>query len=551
MGKRIIALFLLSACLLSLGAVGGRIIPIGDPLYTKMEDLYLISGRSGLQSSRPWSEGEARMMLDRLDFSSLNGIGQMLYRSIEEDLENRAYFLTPSLEVSPELYAHINSEDFCTDQYWAYGFNDRKPFASASVEAGIGPFYTYTELAYGYGRVTNKDGFSEVGDLAEDGFHGIGAIVGKDEDTLRIPVSSAVYSPNLMFNFPQVDMLEIDIPRRTSFTFSFDSITFGYLRDRLSWGRSKIGNFIFDDHVSRMDYLFLKLYCDRFSLDYIIYLPEVDYSNGNSNDFDGKTRIMLAHMLSFRILDNLSFSISENVMYSFTAAELAYFNPAMIFHNLNNSKTLNAIAHLELEYVPVNGLRLYTQFALDQATAPTEDDSQPMALGFNAGAEYAFAIDDSIISFFIEGSYTSPYLYRRNHVDFLVFNRYSINRPYGKFPIFTYLGFPYGGDSIALYAECGYRKIDSLSVTLSLLYLLHGEVSIMSPHSSSGNNNSAPDIKGNTPTGDAYHNLCISLDVRYPFSISIFDIEGFINAAYAMSREKADAQLSVGVSVRI
>ena len=167
------------------------------------------------------------------------------------------------------------------------------------------------------------------------------------------------------------------------------------------------------------------------------------------------------------------------------------------------------------------------------------------------GAEYAFAIDDSIISFFIEGSYTSPYLYRRNHVDFLVFNRYSINRPYGKFPIFTYLGFPYGGDSIALYAECGYRKIDSLSVTLSLLYLLHGEVSIMSPHSSSGNNNSAPDIKGNTPTGDAYHNLCISLDVRYPFSISIFDIEGFINAAYAMSREKADAQLSVGVSVRI
>lgn len=548
MRKAFLILFMLLA-ILPLSAEGGRMIKLSDTLYEDMEDLYLLNGLSGLSSSRPWSESEVKMMLSRLTYDSLDSLSKTLFDSIKGKLREEKYYFVPSLSISPEIYYHTNGEHFRHDTYWHYGFNERNPFALASIEAGLGPFYTYSELTFGYGRVTGYDTFIKTGDI--ENYCGIGAIVPETEESLELIDKSTVYSSAFLFNFPKLTMLEIDMPRRTSFTFGFEDITFGFLRDKLSWGRSKLGNFIFDDHVSKMDYLFLKLYFNRFSFDYVLYLPEVDYSNGNSNVYDGRNRIMLAHMLSFRILDNLSMAVSENIMYAYKTGELFQFNPSMIFHNLNNSETLNAIAHLEIEYVPTRGLRLYTQFALDQATIITEPDTQPMAFGVSLSAEYAMRLGNGILSFFAEGAYTSPYLYRRDKVDFIVFNRYSTNVIYRKIPIFTYIGFPYGGDSIAAYFDVSYRMPDSLSITLSCMYLLHGEVTMLASHSSTGDNSKAPDIHRATPTGNASHHVVLVLDVRYPYSFSIFTLEGFVNIAYIYDEGNHDFQLAVGASISI
>ena len=419
MRKAFLILFMLLA-ILPLSAEGGRMIKLSDTLYEDMEDLYLLNGLSGISSSRPWSESEVKMMLSRLDYDALNPLSRTLFDSIRGKLQEKKYYLAPHVSISPEIYYHTDGEHFRRDTYWHYGFNERNPFVLASIEAGLGPFYTYSELAFGYGRVTGYDTFIKTGDIED--WCGIGAVVPEEDGSLELLDKSVPYSSAFLFNFPKLTMLEIDIPRRTSFTFAFDDMTFGFLRDKLSWGRSKIGNFIFDDHVSRMDYLFLKLYYKRFGFDYVIYLPEVDYSSMNSNLYEGRNRVMLAHMLSFRILDNLSMAVSENVMYSFRTGEFFQFNPAMIFHDLNNSETLNAIAYLELEYVPIRGLRIYTQFVLDQATIITEKNTQPPAFGISLSTEYAMKLGDGILSFFAEGAYTSPYLYRRENVDFIVFN---------------------------------------------------------------------------------------------------------------------------------
>lgn len=548
MRKALLILFML-LIILPLSAEGGRMIKLSDTLYEDMEDLYLLNGLSGLSSSRPWSESEVKMMLSRLDYDALNPLSRTLFDSIRGKLQEKKYYLAPHVSISPEIYYHTDGEHFRRDTYWHYGFNERNPFVLASIEAGLGPFYTYSELAFGYGRVTGYDTFIKTGDIED--WCGIGAVVPEEDGSLELLDKSVPYSSAFLFNFPKLTMLEIDIPRRTSFTFAFDDMTFGFLRDKLSWGRSKIGNFIFDDHVSRMDYLFLKLYYKRFGFDYVIYLPEVDYSSMNSNLYEGRNRVMLAHMLSFRILDNLSMAVSENVMYSFRTGEFFQFNPAMIFHDLNNSETLNAIAYLELEYVPIRGLRIYTQFALDQATIITEKNTQPPAFGISLSTEYAMKLGDGILSFFAEGAYTSPYLYRRENVDFIVFNRHSTNVKYRRIPIFTYIGFPYGGDSIAAYGEVSYRIPDSISLALSCMYLAHGEVTMLSTHSSTGNNDSPPDIHSTTPTGNVSHHAVISLDARYPYSFSIFTLEGFVNIAYIYDDGYHDFQLAVGASISI
>lgn len=547
--RRLLGLLIIASLASCLFAAGG-VFPLSHPVYSEMEALYVLCGNAGLSPSRPWSGKEVSRMLSSLDEASLSVTGKALFNRISSYLEAEEAYLDAGLVLSPEAYWHSNDEDFVTDSQWAYGFNERKPFLSLSLSAGIGPFHTYSELSYGYGRVTNDDVFKSLDEIFGEDFPGVGAIVGADEGSLRIPIRSAVYSPSFLFNLPPMDMLEIDIPRRTALLFSFDSIDFGYLRDRMQWGSARIGNFIFDSHVEKMDRLFLKAQSRRFSFDYVIYLPETDWSNANQNDYDGKSRLMFAHMLTLRPIDRLSISISENVMYSFTTAEPGYFNPATIFHNLNNSDTLNALAHLEIVYVPINGLKLYAQGVLDQATAPTEGDSQAAAFGLDAGASYTWLRRSDIFTVALEGAYTSPYLYRRQGVDFIIFNRYSINDPYGKFPIFTFIGFPYGGDAIAAQLEASWQRVGSLSLETRILYILHGEVGLFSPHSSKGNGH-APDIKDWTPTGEVSHNIVASATLRWPFSVSLLDFEAFIDLSYLHLGGKDDIQLSFGISAAL
>ena len=70
-------------------------------------------------------------------------------------------------------------------------------------------------------------------------------------------------------------------------------------------------------------------------------------------------------------------------------------------------------------------------------------------------------------------------------------------------------------------------------------------------HSSTGDNNKAPDIHGATPTGNATHHVVLALDARYPYSFSIFELEGFVNIAYIYDEGNHDFQLAIGVSISV
>ena len=64
----------------------------------------------------------------------------------------------------------------------------------------------------------------------------------------------------------------------------------------------------------------------------------------------------MIHTLEFRPIDSLYILISEDLMYrmaSDQALDLSFFNPAYIYHNLNNRSIFNAIAYLEVKWAPI------------------------------------------------------------------------------------------------------------------------------------------------------------------------------------------------------
>ena len=537
-----IALSFILLSLITLSLFAGRVISIDNPIYEYIDSLFLLEGKAMLSSSRPWSASVAQNELARIDKNRLSGLSLKLYSAIEEELDAFDASLDGFVSISPELYMHSNPS-FDKPSLWDYSFEERKAFFSMGFSYLIDGFFLETGLSYRYGKATNKDSFKTVDT-------GIGALVPYGE-SISVLDSSYLYSKSVLFNLPEIDLLYLETPSRTNLGYDGKHVSLGYFRDYLSWGRSKIGNFIFDDHISSQDYLSFKLYDSNKAFDYVLLLPEVDFSQRWANIYSDKNRVMMAHMFSFSLLDSLSISISENVMYSYIEPELKYFNPLYVFHNLNNSDALNAIAHAELEFLPVNGLRLYSQVALDQAQAPTELEGQPAAYGVSLGAECILPFEDSFIRLSLEGALTTPFLYRRNLVDFIVFERYATNFPYQKYAFFTYLGFEYGGDAIALNANIEYFNLGGFSSKLAFLAVLHGGTNIYTSHSSSGNNINWPDIKLPILSDGGFNAFRISSDNRYSFKLLGKECECFLNAAFVFLKDDYDLQLAMGASIEL
>lgn len=285
------------------------------------------------------------------------------------------------LDASFENYIHTNNEDFFLPQHWIRGFEERKPFLKLKLDAAIDDdFYTYCDLQYGMGRVTKNDQFvtlnypNGMGYVTEDGY--IGSY--KVDDGSHMLLWSNQYSKTFATNVPAASALfDFVWPKRAIVSFSGKNRNLQFGRDRIETGSSKAGSLLLDDHSDFNDHFTLSFFSNRFK-----YTWRNVFLNGitKSGESDVKeSRIFMIHTLEFRPIDSLSILISEDLMYrmaSDQALDLSFFNPAYIYHNLNNRSIFNAIAYLEVKWAPIKKWEFNTQFVLDQAIAPNEDDSQ-------------------------------------------------------------------------------------------------------------------------------------------------------------------------------
>lgn len=606
-------------------SVNPKTFPLTSDLYDLMDDLYSLQGLARPSSSRPWSQSEAELIFSRIDATDLSKAQQRIYDSIQDildeglrwdfedfslggqiDLAIEAYLHTNYISYSDYLAAGAEKKDsyFITDSDWIRGFEQRRPLAKASMDFSISDFfYTYCDLQYGYGRVSKYDNFVSLnpnytgnyGILTTDGYIG-SYYMGNPADypsndwETHMMVYSEQYSKNFATNIlPKSDHFDFIWPKRAIFAVGGEKWSLQYGRDRLEIGNAMFGNMLVDNHTDFHDFLSATFYSGKFKYQWMNL-----FLNGITRNSEVRTddiRIYMIHSLEFRPLKDLSFIISEDVMYKIASYEegsqvmdLSFLNPSFIYHNLNNRSMFNAIAYAEVNWTPFKGIETYGQFALDQATAPNEDpNSQGAAWGFVVGTKYTKEIGEGVAKVYSEFAYTTPLLYRRDEVDFIKMTRYfhldtdsqlqldgTHSCEFGSNAlVFEFIGFPYGGDAEVLELGGSYKLPNMLKAKVFGRFIQHGEFNMFSPHHYEGDtatgNAEMPNYQGSTPSGTKWlRAIVLSSNVEFDME-TFFKWPGvtleaeldwvgkwdFDNDTKQYSNGRTDTQFSIEVNLSI
>lgn len=533
--KLIVVLLALLSLLFPLSATSDSfVIPLSSSLYEEIDTLYITQGLSTPSSSRPWSVGETEKILSRLKEENLSSEEKIILSRVEDEIsklmrwdDGDGFSYSLSLDASLEGYIHTNGEEFYLPDSWQRGFEERKPLLKLSMDGAVNDnFYTYCDLQYGMGKVTKDDQFvtlnyeNGMGFVTSDGY--VGSY--KVNDGSHMLLWSNQYSKTFATNIPAATALfDFVWPKRAIVSFSGSNWNLQLGRDKIETGISKGGSLLLDDHSDWNDHFTLSFYSNRFK-----YTWRNVFLNGitRSGETDVKeSRIFMIHSLEFRPLDSLSILVSEDLMYRMAgdqAIDFSYFNPAYIYHNLNNRSIFNAIAYLEIKWAPANKWELNTQFILDQATAPNEDDSQKASWGVSLGGSYRDIRKNGWFSVSLDAVYTTPLLYRRDEVDFIKCMRYfhlttetqtngGISTRYGSNALsFEYLGFKYGGDAIFLTLGFDYNSFSDYKISSSISLLGKGEMNIFHSHNKDGKNDGLANYPYSTPSGDPTFYMMVS-----------------------------------------
>ena len=548
------------------------IFPSSDPVYSDMDSLYAEASLVRPSGNRPWSEAEARKLLSAVDRNSLGEYGMKLYDKIEERIERglrwnwgEDFSLTVGLEIAPEGYFHTNDESFITETDWERSYDERTSLLCLYIETGANDnFYLTSDIHYRYRRADRLDVFTpysttDGGRLTSDGY-----VASYKIDDGSFVSRSHFFSEKAMSNaFSDTTHFSFIWPRRAVFSFGGRDWNFSISRDYLSLGNAYFGNLLVDDHTFS-DYSKLTFFSPFFRFDSVLMFLNTAVNPGEHMDKEG--RIYLIHTLQFRILDRVSLTVSENVMYKYKTLSLMYFNPSYIYHNINNRSMFNAFLYLDVNVLLMKGFEFYGQFAMDQARAPNEDDSQSNSMGFVTGLSYRKPVHDGTLLLYAEYTKTMPLLYRRDEVDFIRTYRYNaVNADAYFVTYFDYIGFPYGGDTRMLEIKGKYTSLDSWEASLFTRFVQKGEVNIFTSHNTEGKNDGWANLSGDTPYGDRVrYFMVIGLEgasslsslFSWPevsFSFELDWISRFIytKSTQAVTERENDLQLTLGLKISV
>ena len=520
--KRVLLSFCALVCLMCLFGgplVSQEMLPLSSSVYENMKILYLVAGIGAPSNSIPWSKTEANLILSRIDRASLPETIQLVFDAVFNEIVagleiafDDVFSFGFGADVSIESYYHENKA-YSQEQDWIYGFEDRKPLVRLSLDFSLLDFfYVYCDAQYGRNRVNHLDTLSPFPNI------GVGAIIDPKDPNLTdsdadialdilergwYVAYSEIFSQRFLTNvFEYAYDFDFQWPKRALAVFGDAHWNISLARDKIRWGNGNSGNFIIGDHVDYHEYARYVTFSNRFKYEWLNVFFETNPSPQEVPD--RKFRILMAHRLEYRLLDWITVAVSENVMYQNNVFDFRYINPAFIYHNVNNRSMLNAIAHVELDFAFAKGLNVYAQYVMDQARAPYEAAVQSDAMGFLAGVEYAQTIGPGILVTSLEHALTSPALYRRDGVDFLMFRKYfshSATERIGYVVHLDYIGYQYGGDAQVLQWDAKYLIPNTGNIALRIFGMRHGEMGFFTPHNSAGNNTGLVDYAGTTPSG--------------------------------------------------
>jgi len=278
--------------------------------------------------------------------------------------------------------------------------------------------------------------------------------------------------------------LDYHFPTRAGMSFGGSFFNISIARGPFNVGRSLSGSMLIADTADRLDYFNASVFLKNFSMD--INIIQLQHS-----------RFVFMHELSFRIFKKLAITFHEGLLVN-SYFDPRYLNPFMIMHNhapwhdpwqreskMNSSDDVYTSCQLgiTLDAVPVKNLRLYGQFAMNQAQTPSELKSGynyiPNGMGGVFGAEWVQPLHIGYLIATLEGLYTVPWFYigKNKWVSFTHYRKENVHslKSYNDSKIDIWLANPYGPDTAAFFARVGFVELNKWEVSFLYRFVAKGE----------------------------------------------------------------------------
>ena len=428
-----------------------ELVSAGHWVYRAIPLLALDSGETTLAVNAPASVAELIVYVGSIRYGLLSANGRLIYRKVMEYLRGTIpliYTGIATVDARPTLSL---SARYIGDTSARYGFeslqdfNSVKPVVSVPLEFGFSPYVT----AFSDFSISEGYWASTLGSF-----------------------STNVPSKTQSFDLGNPSTAYLSAGN------SFFTAVIG--RGQFETGDTLSGSMILSDTTDQLNYTSLVFFYSR--------SQTVDDACRARSD-----RYAYFHSLSFRPARFLSLSFSEAALVH-SALDIRYCNPLMIFHSYagwrddygqtGEESPVGTQLGLSVELVPFGGFKMYGQFVMNQFQTSYELDNYetakgtPNSFGGLAGLEYVRQFRDGYLDTRLEGVYTNPWLYiLDNHAISYYQTRRELVAPegYPSKEIQSWLGSPYGPDTIAANLSCEYLVPLERSFGISYRYLRKGE----------------------------------------------------------------------------
>lgn len=458
--KRYLFLFYCILLVFSLFALndGQRLVPAGHWVYESLWKLSLETGEVPLLNTAPLSRAEIDRYMAALDTARLSAAGMQERERVLDFLNKGTLSYNPSpftVGIDPSL--HIESYyKSSTEIPWVYDNKEKKHLLDLPIIISLENYLTAESnffLANNYWTMLEAD------------------------NVLNIPLGNM----DSDIHFPDFAYISFGLPFAGNFSFNAQ-----LGKGALSLGKTQLGNIILNDSFYHDAYAVFSLYSPRFR--YAAYTLQAEVN-----------KYLYMHKMDFNF-KRFQFSILEGAMVA-APLELRFLNPVMIFHNYaawrsyadydedvdDDEKIKSRVGSYfaaSFDYTPWKNMRLYGILAFNQFQLPFERKnfgdaaaSIPDSLGFQGGFETSLPYKAGYFIGGIEGVYTSPWFYFTESKESSFYSkRLDLIKNTSK-NINSWVGFPFGPDTIAGNFYFGYEKGGDWSAKVSYRFLAQGEMS--------------------------------------------------------------------------
>ena len=410
--KRIIILCLLVG-FVTIGVFANplaRIYQVDDPLWYQIEELSWESGINPFIASGPISGYELNRHLQKIDPAKLSRKGRAQLNEVIETINDPYNGKVFDYEITAALEGTMNTNEDFKYYDWAEGYVQRTPPLRIEAET------IFTDGGYGIFSYALQKDFNE-----------------NDFTGTKLNLPDWFGTGNSAF--------QNSLPHTAFLGYSSEWFTLVAGRDATRLGRGNSGNLMLNDNGPYNDFISLSFANKSLKYTFLavpmneLITQEIIDANNYSGElgeawyphntpsgyfhnlfYGTRRRTYIAHRLAIDFTPAWRVALTEGVLFYTDTYDLRMFNPVMLLHNLQNFGEVNNSIGLESEITLSKNWALNIQILADQIQTKGEQGSEelpPNAYAFLLGGRFSYPLNDWKLSGYVEGVYTSPWVYLR------------------------------------------------------------------------------------------------------------------------------------------